>query len=377
MHFARFTTRAPFVTKNHQSNGYAMSPTSSETSIFRALVVTKNRQSCGYLRAAQWLAILLLMLTCSVMALAQTMSLTQTAAEGAESEWIVFVSQRAGASELYLLNLNTRQVSQLTNTGRGHLAPATAAQARTLAFASREGSNYELFTASISSDWRTRRPLLAAVNRLTINTIDELSPSLSADGKLMAFGSGHGIELMFANGQGRRVLVPADEALIDLAPSLSPDGRQVAFISNRSGAMEIWLADTTTQKLRQLTAGGEVKGGPSWSADSQQIIFTTTATVSKLSGIAMANVNNGAFRVLTQGGDTDAAISPNGTRLVFTSQRDGDAELYVLNLNTSAVERLTDNPGLDGGAVFISAPVDPARSTLPTHKNLLLERTRK
>ncbi len=72
MHFAIFTARAPFVTKNHQSNGYAMSPTSSETSVFRARCVTKPRHSRGYLRAAQWLAILLLLLTCSVMALAQT-----------------------------------------------------------------------------------------------------------------------------------------------------------------------------------------------------------------------------------------------------------------------------------------------------------------
>src|SRR5207253_11205128 len=129
---------------------------------------------------------------------------------------------------------------------RGHLTPATAAQASALAFTAREGSNSELFMATISSDWRTRRPLLTAVNRLTVNTIDEFSPSLSANGEIMAFGSGYGIELMSANGQDRRVLVPADESLIDFAPSLSPDGRQVAFVSNRSGAMEIWLARTST-----------------------------------------------------------------------------------------------------------------------------------
>ena len=104
MHFALFTTRALFVTKNHQSNGYAMSPTSvsegtspssSETSIFRALSVTKNRQSCGYLRASRkntillWLASLLLLLTCSVMTLAQT---------APDSEWIIFVSQHTGGA---------------------------------------------------------------------------------------------------------------------------------------------------------------------------------------------------------------------------------------------------------------------------------------
>lgn len=369
MQFAMFTTRAPFVTKNHQSNGYAMSPTSSETSIFRAQCVTKSRHSSCYLRAAQWLAILLLLLTCSVMALAQT---------SADSEWIIFASQHTGASELYLMNLNTRQVSQLTNTGRGHFTPATAAQAQTVAFAAREGSNSELFTATISSDWRTRRPLLTAVNRLTVNAIDEFMPTLSADGGLMAFASGDGIELMFTNGQGRHVLVaPPASPLVDFAPAISPDGRHVAFISNRSGAREIWLANTATGELRQMTGGGEVIGGLSWSGDSQQIVFTTTATVSKLGGIAIANVSHGTFRVLTQNGDNEPAISPSGTRIIFTSQRDGDPELYMFNLNTGAVERLTSHQGIVGSAVFIPGPVSPTRTTLPTRTDLLLERTRK
>ncbi len=373
MHFALFTARASYVTKNHQSNGYAMSPTSSPdagaTSIFRARCVTKQRHSCGYLRAAQWLAILVLLLTCSVMAWAQT---------AADSEWIIFVSQRTGASELYLMNLNTRQVSQLTNTGRGHLSPAIALQSRTLAFAAREGSNSELFTATISSDWRTRRPLLTAVNRLTVDTIDEFAPSLSANGGMMAFASGDGIEVMLTSGQGRRVLVPPPASpLVDFAPALSPDGRQVAFISNRNGAREIWLANTSTGELRQLTGGGEVIGGLGWSGDSQQIVFTTTATVSKLGGIAIANVTQGTFRVLTEKGDNEPTISPSGTRVIFTSQRDGDPELYLFNLNTGAVERLTSHQGIVGSAVFIPGPVSPTRTTLPTRKDLLLERTRK
>lgn len=369
MHFAIFTTRAPFVTKNHQSNGYAMSPTSDETSIFCAPFVTKQRHRSYYLRAAQWLAIWLLLLTCSVMALAQT---------SADPEWIIFVSQRTAASELYLMNLNTRQVSQLTNTGRGHLTPATAAQARTLAFAAREGSSSELFTAAISSDWRTRRPMLTAVNRLTVNAIDEFMPSLSADGGLMAFASGDGIELMFTSGQGRHVVVPSPaNPLLDFAPSLSPDGRQVAFISNRSGAREIWLAHTSTGELRQLTGGGEVIGGLGWSSDSQQIVFTTTATVSKLGGIAIANVTHGTFRVLTEKGDNEPAISPSGTRIIFTSQRDGDPELYLFNLNTGAVERLTSHQGIVGSAVFIPGSVSPTRTALPTRKDSLRERTRK
>ena len=381
MNFTPFTTRAKDVTKNHHSNGYAMSRLSVETAIFRAQSVTKNHQSDGsamsptrfiprsLTRTMQVLALLLLACISSIVTVAQTPT---------DNEWLIFVSQRAGASELYLMNLSTRQVSQMTNTGRGHLSPATAANARVLAFSAREGNNYELFTAAISSDWRTRRPLLAAVNRLTVDTVDEWTPSLSADGKIMAFASGDGLELMLTNGQGRRVVVPSpSNPVFDLSPAISPDGRQIAFISNRSGAREIWLANTTTSELRQLTSGGAVIGGLGWSGDSQQIVFTTTATDSKLGGIAIANVTSGTFHVLTQSGDNEPTISPSGTRIVFTSQRDGSPELYLLNLNTNAVERLTHNQGMVGSAVFIPGSTSPGNPAPPTRRELLLERIRR
>jgi TolB protein len=335
--------------------------------IARAPFVTKINQSSGYpMRAMQWFITLLLVLLGSSMVLAD--GLTE------ETEWAIFVSQRTGATELYLINLETKQVSQLTNTGRGHLTPATALSARRVAYAAREASSYQLFVAEISSAWRTRRPLLTAINRLTIDPIDAIYPTLSGDGSLLAFATGRGIELMATTGQGRRVLVPASPNLVEFAPALSPDGQQVAFISNRSGEREIWLASTVNGAVRQLTSGAKVLGGLSWSADSQQIVFTTENTPSKLTGIAIVSVANGNVRVLTEGGDSEAAISPGGTRIIFTSTRDGDPELYLLEMQTGAVKRLTNNPGADGTAVFISAATSPLRRTPPSRRVTFVER---
>ncbi len=280
-----------------------------------------------------------------------------------EADYAIFVSQRAGATELYLIDLNTHQVSQLTDTGRAHITPSIAAGARMLTYASREGSSYELFTAQVSSAWRTRRPVLAAINRLTIGTSDEINPSLTSDGSKMAFFTlGKGIELMSSNGEDRRVIVPVSDSYFIFAPVISPDGKQVAYVSNRTGANEIWLT-TTTGATRQLTSGGTVLGGLNWSADSQRIVFTTTATTSRLSGIAIASVADGSFNVLTEGNDGEASISPGGTLVIFTSLRDGDPELYLLNLRSGAVERLTRNPGVDGSAVFVTVPNNPVRRT--------------
>lgn len=50
--------------------------------------------------------------------------------------------------------------------------------------------------------------------------------------------------------------------------------------------------------------------------------------------------------------DAEAVYSPQGDRIVFTSLRSGDLELYLMKPDGSGVEQLTDQPGYDGGAFF-------------------------
>ena len=278
-----------------------------------------------------------------------------------ESQYAVFVSQRGGAAELYVLDLRSLQVSQLTNTGRGHLAPALALKAGAVVFAAREGSHYELFTALLSPAWRTRRPLLTATQRLTINAFDEISPSVSADGGFVAFASGDGIEFMTVGGGARQVLLPASDAARDYCPAISPDGQQVAFISNRASADEIWTLNRVSGELRQLTREAQPMGGLSWSHDGQRLAFTTGNTETKLTGVAIAELATGTHRVVSERGDSNPAFAPRGDRLLMTSLRDGDPELYLLELNSGQTTRLTFSAGLDDGAVFVPTTELPRR----------------
>jgi TolB protein len=54
----------------------------------------------------------------------------------------------------------------------------------------------------------------------------------------------------------------------------------------------------------------------------------------------------------SEGYDAEATVSPVGDRIVFTSDRDGDLEIYTMNLDGSDVRRLTHEEGYDGGAFF-------------------------
>ena len=54
----------------------------------------------------------------------------------------------------------------------------------------------------------------------------------------------------------------------------------------------------------------------------------------------------------TPGYDAEATVAPDGSRIVFTSVRDGDLDIYSMQLDGSDVKRLTSVVGYDGGPFF-------------------------
>ena len=54
----------------------------------------------------------------------------------------------------------------------------------------------------------------------------------------------------------------------------------------------------------------------------------------------------------TPGYDAEATISPNGKKIVFTSVRDGDLDIYTMDIDGKNVRRLTNEVGYDGGPFF-------------------------
>jgi len=70
--------------------------------------------------------------------------------------------------------------------------------------------------------------------------------------------------------------------------------------------------------------------------------------------IFMADLNGKIVKQLTtsKGYDAEATLSPDGNKMIYTSDKDGDIDLYVMNLKTGKEKRITNTLGYDGGAWF-------------------------
>jgi hypothetical protein len=140
-----------------------------------------------------------------------------------------------------------------------------------------------------------------------------------------------------------------------LAPTLSPDGRQLAFFSERSDFfISLWLADVETGKAkRQL-----IKSGYSTNFESLRFIyqsgafspdgrwFAIAAKRKERDDIVILDARNGRVvrRVrIPLNGATNPTWSPDGKRLTFTGFDGGLSDLYLVNADGSGFERLTDD----------------------------------
>jgi Tol biopolymer transport system component len=70
--------------------------------------------------------------------------------------------------------------------------------------------------------------------------------------------------------------------------------------------------------------------------------------------IFMADLNGKIVKQLTtsKGYDAEATLSPDGELMLYTSDKDGDIDLYIMNLKTGYEKRVTNVLGYDGGAWF-------------------------
>jgi TolB protein len=136
---------------------------------------------------------------------------------------------------------------------------------------------------------------------------------------------------------------PAD----DRAPAWHPDGSAIAFESHRDGNWEIYALDLGDGAITRLTENLDYDGAPAWSPDGTRVAFESYRDGNL--EIYVLDLDDGSLTRLTedQAGDYGPVWSPDGTEIAFTSWRDGNQEIYVVPATGGQVRNLTGHPADD------------------------------
>jgi Tol biopolymer transport system component len=144
------------------------------------------------------------------------------------------------------------------------------------------------------------------------------------------------------------------EGVFDLAPARSPDNKYIAFSSNRDGNWEIYIAAADGTMQQRVTRNDiSIDLDPVWSPAGDKIIYEST--VDGNWELWMVDLATGAKTRLTDhpANDINAFFSPDGTKAVFQSDREGGLwQIYLIDLTTFDITKLSDGTGDDHDPEF-------------------------
>ena len=243
-----------------------------------------------------------------------------------DGKWLAFTSNRLQNAELYLMDITTRTLQQLTHTDElDEYMPAFSPDGKSIAFVSE----------------RTRGGMML--------------PSVQASGSDPRTAT---IYLMDVDGRNQRPLIDIEGA--QRAPVFSPDGKKIAFESKAptqntesepgstedNVTLEIYVIHTDGTNMKQLTHNDVDDGHPTWAPDGKQIAFT--GMVGDIYHIFSVNAGGGAVQQLTfagTGSHYHPTFSPDGKRIIYVSNAHNHYTLWMMNADGTNKTQLTNHIG--------------------------------
>lgn len=279
---------------------------------------------------------------------------------------IFFSSDRSGNYNVFRMDTNGGNQAQVTNYSLGDaLWPALLPNTRDkLAYAANPPgvpTRFQLFTSNVDGT--------LPAQLTTQSSSNSIQPSWSPDGSKIAFASDRdkascgcwGIYLMNSDGTGT-VTLRVQSGSNSFAPAISPDGKKITFASNSSGNYEIYtmnLDGTGVVNLSNNTANDSGPqgidsdslpgaptavpfSGPSWSPDGSRITFTSNRDGPDLDVFIMnADGTNVIQLTSSSADDYDPFWLPGGGEVAFVSTLSGSPQIWKINASTHAQVQLT------------------------------------
>ncbi len=249
---------------------------------------------------------------------------------------IAFISNRSGRKELYLSDVDGKDVVRLTDHRSIVLNPDFSPIGKELIYTSYKNGEPHLYRKEIYTGKEARISRQKGLNIGGRYRFDgrEIALSLSRDGNSELY-------LIGASGSIHRRLT--NSSAIDVDPSWSPDGDQIVFVSNRQGNPHLFIIDTAGgKKIRRLSFRGTYNASPSWSPKGDRILF------SRLEGNRFD-----LFSIRPDGSDEQRLTfgagskehprwSPDGRFVTYTSDQDGKKAIFVMRADGTGNRRITD-----------------------------------
>jgi len=138
-----------------------------------------------------------------------------------------------------------------------------------------------------------------------------------------------------------------------LSPSWSFDQNKLAYVSFKNNRSEVFVIHPFLKiKPIKLPKFDGIASSPSWHPDGERIALTISKKGNK--DIYLYNLKTKELKRLTKNTaiDTEANFSPDGKSMAFTSNRTGQVQIYIKNLETGKIKRATFKGTYNAKPVF-------------------------
>lgn len=136
----------------------------------------------------------------------------------------------------------------------------------------------------------------------------------------------------------------ADDIIEAVTGQKGMSATRIVMVGTRSGRKELYVSDADGGNLIQLTQDNSIAVRPRWGPQGDKIIYTSY--IQRFPDVFMIDVATGRRSVVSNfaGLNSSAAISPDGRDVALILSKDGNPELYIMNLSSRRLTRLTHTP---------------------------------